>query len=132
MKAADGVATAYNGRLEADAMQRPRLEVVVTKMLTAVMAVALVAAVLVGAKTGTVPRAARWGQTRGADLAPLSGPVPSLGLSPVFAGSAGMSRAQGLMPEVVVKAEMPRLVMPTVEVRSFRTVAMSGSDLRAY
>ena|GEM_PF-1206570 len=36
---------------------------------------------------------------------------------------------QGMMPEVTVTAEMPRLVMPTVEVRGFRTVAMSGSDL---
>jgi hypothetical protein len=34
---------------------------------------------------------------------------------------------QGLMPEVVVTAEMPRLVMPTVEVRAFRTLAMNGS-----
>ena len=34
---------------------------------------------------------------------------------------------QGLMPEVVVTAEMPRLVMPTVEVHAFRTVAMSTS-----
>jgi hypothetical protein len=34
------------------------------------------------------------------------------------------------MPEVVVTAEMPRLVMATVEVRAVRTVALSGSDLR--
>jgi hypothetical protein len=30
-----------------------------------------------------------------------------------------------MMPEVVSTAEMPRLVMPTVEVHAFRTVAMS-------
>jgi hypothetical protein len=33
----------------------------------------------------------------------------------------------GLMPEVVSTAEMPKLVMPTVEVHAFRTVAMSTS-----
>jgi hypothetical protein len=38
-----------------------------------------------------------------------------------------MSRAAGMMPEVVSTAEMPRLVMPTVEVHAFRTVAMSFS-----
>ena len=37
---------------------------------------------------------------------------------------------QGMMPEVSVTAEMPRLVMPTVEVRGFRTVAMNESDPR--
>jgi hypothetical protein len=35
-----------------------------------------------------------------------------------------------MMPEVVVTADMPRLVMPTVEVQAVRAVAMSGSDLR--
>jgi hypothetical protein len=45
-------------------------------------------------------------------------------------GNATASR-QGLMSEVTVTAEMPRLVMPTVEVQAVRTVAMSGSDLRA-
>ena len=44
-------------------------------------------------------------------------------------GNATASR-QGLMPVVTVTAEMPRLVMPTVEVRGFRTVALSGSGLR--
>jgi hypothetical protein len=43
-----------------------------------------------------------------------------------------MSRAQGMMPLVTVTAEMPRLVMPTVEVVAVRTVAMGPSDLRAY
>ena len=42
-------------------------------------------------------------------------------------GHVPMSRAQGLMPEVVVTAERPTLVMPTVEVRAYRSVAMSGS-----
>ena len=42
-------------------------------------------------------------------------------------------RPQGLMPEVVVTAETPRLVMPTVEVRPGQAVAMmSGSDLRVF
>ncbi len=36
---------------------------------------------------------------------------------------------QGLMPEVTVTAEMPRLVMPTIEVHAVRTVAMSGLNL---
>jgi len=40
------------------------------------------------------------------------------------------TQTQGMMPEVVVTAEMPRLVMPTVEVVGVRTAAMSGSDLR--
>lgn len=53
-----------------------------------------------------------------------------LGTRSELAGNSVMSRAQGMMPEVAVTAEMPRLVMPTVEVRGFRTVAMSGSDLR--
>ena len=37
---------------------------------------------------------------------------------------------KGILPEVVVRAEMPRLVMPTVEVQqALRTLAMSGSVL---
>jgi hypothetical protein len=36
---------------------------------------------------------------------------------------------QGLMPEVVVRAEKPGIVMPTVEVRAFRTLAMSASSM---
>jgi len=83
-----------------------------TKILTGLLAVAIVAAVAagamkMGAKTGTVPRAERSG-----------------GLSPVFARA-------GMMPEVVSTAEMPRLVMPTVEVHAFRTVAMSTSVYNA-
>jgi hypothetical protein len=35
---------------------------------------------------------------------------------------------QGIVPEVVVRAEMPRLVMPTVEVQALRTLAMTGSS----
>lgn len=46
-------------------------------------------------------------------------------------GSATADR-QGMMPEVVVTAEMPRLVMPTVEVRAFRSVAMGASSLNVY
>ena len=71
------------------------------KVLAAGMAVVLVMAVLVGV----------------AALAGASG-----------RGSATADR-QGMMPEVVVTAEMPRLVMPTVVVRAVRTVAMSGPGL---
>lgn len=39
---------------------------------------------------------------------------------------------QGIMPEVVVKAEMPRLVMPTVEVHAFRTVAASRTAANVF
>ncbi len=48
-----------------------------------------------------------------------------------LAGSQGRATAdwQGMMPEVTVTAEMPRLVMPTVEVVAVRAVAMTGSDL---
>ena len=37
--------------------------------------------------------------------------------------------SQGMMPEVVVRAEAPRIVMPTVDVRAFRTLAMNGASL---
>jgi len=40
---------------------------------------------------------------------------------------ARASAPSGMMPEVVSTAEMPRLVMPTVEVHAFRAVAMSSS-----
>jgi outer membrane biosynthesis protein TonB len=70
-----------------------------TKMLSLVIAGALVAALLVGVA------------------------LTSLGVQSHAADS------QGLMPEVVVTAEMPRLVMPTVEVQAFRSVAMSASRL---
>lgn len=103
MKTADGEATAYGGRLEDDAVQRPELEVVMARILAAAMAAALVAVLFVG--TALTPTNAQ--------------------------GRHGANR-QGLMPEVTVTAEMPRLVMPTVEVHAVRTVAMSGSDLRVY
>ena len=99
MKTADGEAAAYGGRLEDDVVQRPELEVVMTKILT----VAMVAVVFVG----TALTAAN------------------------VQGRHEASR-QGLMPEVTVTAEMPRLVMPTVEVHAVRMVAMSGSDLHVY
>ena len=61
--------------------------------------------------------------------------VTVLVVGAALAGANGRANAtagrQGLMPEVTVTAEMPRLVMPTVEVQAVRTVAMSGSDLRA-
>lgn len=77
-----------------------------TKILTGLLAVAIVAAVAVGAmKMGDSPseRSAR-------------------GTVPIFSG---------MMPEVVSTAEMPRLVMPTVEVRAFQAVAMSASEYSA-
>lgn len=81
------------------------------KVLSGVMAVAMVAVLFVGAEWA----AGDW-----------------LGTRSGLAGNPVMSRAQGLMPEVVVTADMPRLVMPTVEVRPGRTVAMSGSDLHVF
>ena len=80
---------------------KTELEVVVTKTLSALVALALVAALFVGA--GLTARSGQ-GNT--------------------------VSNVQGLMPEVVVAAEMPRLEMPTIEVHGYRSVAMSGSDLR--
>jgi len=84
------------------------LEVLMSKTLTVVMGAALVAAfvfglVMTGAENGDSP-SKRLRRTR-------RGTVPV---------SAGM------MPEVVVRAEVPRLVMPTVEVHAFRAVAMSA------
>jgi hypothetical protein len=78
-------------------------EVFVTKLMAAVVAVALMAVVLVGG---------------------------------AIAGASGRDHAaadrNGMMPVVTVSAEMPRLVMPTVEVHAVRMVAMSGSDLHVY
>jgi hypothetical protein len=101
--------------------QRPNMEVVMTKILTGLLAVAIVGAVVVGA----VAAADRLG-TRS---------VHRLGHDPKSSADFGhvpMSRAQGMMPVVTVTAEMPRLVMPTVEVHAVRMVAMSGSDLRVF
>jgi len=83
------------------------MEVAMKNVLTGLLAVAVVAAVVVG---GAFAAEGRLG-TRS-----VQGQVPS-------------SPAQGLMPEVVSTAEMPRLVMPTVEVRAFQTVAMSEQSL---
>jgi hypothetical protein len=79
----------------------PSLEVLVNKALTIVVAAALVAALFVGA---VVTAKYRMQDGRG-------------------------KYQQGMMPEVVVEAEMPRLVMPTVQVRAFRALAMTGSIL---
>ncbi len=68
-----------------------------TKILTGLLAVAIVAAVLAGAMAVTKRSA------------------PSVFARP------------GMMPEVVSAAEMPRLLMPTVEVHAFCTVAMNAS-----
>ncbi len=74
------------------------------KALTVVMAAALVAALFVGT-TATAGKRAQ--------------------------GDRDANR-QGVMPEVVIRAEMPRLVMPAVEVHAFRTVALSGTAGNVY
>jgi hypothetical protein len=66
-----------------------------------------------------------------AGMAMLAVAVLVVGVALAGANSRGNATAtgQGLMPEVTATAEMPRLVMPTVEVRAVRTVAMGGLDL---
>jgi len=101
MKADEDAATATEDSLRFREGKRPSQEVSVARVLGVVLVVALVAALFAGAT--------------------------------LFSGERQMSRGasvQGLMPEVVVTGEMPRLTMPTVEVHGYRTVAMSGSDLR--
>lgn len=98
-KTDEGEATAYCGRLGAEVVQRPELEVAMMKILAAAIVVVLF--------VGSALTAAN------------------------LQGRREASR-QGLMPEVTVTAEMPRLVMPTVEVHAVRMVAMSGSDLHIY
>jgi hypothetical protein len=102
-KAGSGVPTAIHGCLQVSGRQRTNGEVSVTKVLTAVVAAALVIVVLIGG-------ARAWASGRDNSAADR----------------------QGMMPVVTVSAEMPRLVMPTVEVHAVRMVAMSGSDLRVY
>lgn len=53
------------------------------------------------------------------------------GVTRAVANARAGAREQGMMPEVVVRAEMPRLVMPTVEVRAYRnrSVAMNDSGV---
>ena len=98
-------------------------EVCVTKVLTAVVAAALVMVALVGGAALAVEG------RLGTRSVPRPGHDPK---SSADFGHVPASRAQGMMPEVVVTAEMPRLVMPTVEVHAVRMVAMSGSDLRVF
>jgi hypothetical protein len=102
-KAGSGAATAIHGCLQISGRQVTNREVSVTKVMAAVVAVALVMVVLVGG---------------------------------AIAGASGRDNAaadrHGMMPVVTVTAEMPRLVMPTVEVHAVRMVAMSGSDLRVF
>jgi hypothetical protein len=94
---------AIQGCLQVRGRQVTNREVSVTKVMTAVVTVAMLAVVLVGG---------------------------------AIAGANGRERATadryGMMPVVTVTAEMPRLVMPTVEVHAVRTVAMSESDLRVF
>jgi hypothetical protein len=102
-KAGSGAATATHGCLLVLEMQGSDGEVSVTKVLTAVVVTALVVVVLIGGSRA-------WASGR---------------------GDAAAER-HGMMPVVVVTAEMPRLVMPTVEVHAVRMLAMSGSDLRVF
>lgn len=53
------------------------------------------------------------------------------GVTRVVANARVAAREQGMMPEVVVRAETPRLVMHTVEVRAYgnRSVAMNDSGV---
>jgi hypothetical protein len=92
-------ATATQGCLEVSGRKGPNQEVSVRKVLATVIAVAVVGVVLVG------------GALAGAN------------------SRVSSADRQGMMPEVTVTAEMPRLVMPTVEVYAVRTMAMSGSNL---
>jgi hypothetical protein len=92
--------------------QRPNMGGSAMKKLSTVMAAVVVAALFVV----TMVRASAVGL--GHD------PKPSVGL-----GHVPASRAQGLMPEVVVTAEMPRIVMPTVVVYGYRHVAMNARVL---
>ena len=72
------------------------------------------------AKTGTVPCAEGRGQTRGADLAPLSGPVPSQGLSPAFADSSewrllkgvDATKDQSYFLYAMTQEQLSRVLMP--------------------
>ncbi len=76
-------------------------EVNVKKILSMVMAGVLVAVLFVGAILSAAAGATR--------------------------SKGGLNR-QGLMPEVVVRAEKPRLVMPCVEVQALRAMAMTSSS----
>jgi hypothetical protein len=102
-KSGADMARAIQGCLQVRGRQVTNREVSVTKVMTAVVTAAMLAVVLVGG---------------------------------AIAGANGRGRATadryGMMPVVAVTAEMPRLVMPTVEVHAIRTVAMSESDLRVY
>jgi hypothetical protein len=86
------------------------MEVAVKRMMTGLLAVAVLAAFAVG----------------GAMTAARTGSRHSLMVDSAVSNDAGM------MPEVVVSAAMPRLVMPTVEVNAFRTVAVSGTVRNVY
>jgi ABC-type amino acid transport system permease subunit len=78
-------------------MSKP--EVFVSKTLTVVVAAVLVAALFVGATVFAKDRE-----------------------------QSGRNAYQhGIMPEIVVKAHGPRLVMPTVESRAYRALAVTGS-----
>jgi len=90
----------------------------VKRILAAGMAAAVVMVLVVGAALAVEGRL-------GTRSVPRPGHDPK---SSADFGHVPMSRAQGMMPEVVVAAEMPRLVMPTVEVQALRTVAGLGTQ----
>ena len=50
------------------------------------------------------------------------------GAALVRANARVAATEQGMMPEVVVRAEMPGLVMPTVEVRAYRSRSVAMND----
>ena len=124
-----GQMTKYTGSsvaVAARCLRRPEvlradMEVAVKRMLEGLLAVALVAAVVVGLGLASERLGARTVPRTGRD------PKPSVGF-----GHVPVSRDAGMMPEVVVTAEMPRLVMPTVEVSAFRTMAVSGTVSNVY
>jgi hypothetical protein len=105
MKADMDAAMANQSCLGVSGRQRPNQEVSVKKVLAAVIAAVVAGVVLVGGAMAVQ------GSRKTGD--------------PVF-------HSQGMMPEVEVSAEMPRLVMPTVEVVAVRTVAMGPTDLRVF
>jgi redox-regulated HSP33 family molecular chaperone len=101
LKAGDQVAEAEHECLAVRISERTYVEVAMRKTLSAVVAAAVAVALFVGA---------------------------ALSVTTNVQGRRDVSR-QGLMPEIVVTAEKPRLVMPTVEVHAFRTLATNGSGL---
>jgi hypothetical protein len=124
-KAEKVAATMDHAYLGLSGRQGPNQEVYVMKVLATGVVAVLVMVLVVGAALA-VEGLLGWSEIAEGGQSPALG-APQSGTVPAI---SDMSRAQGMMPEVVVTADMPRLVMPTVEVQAVRAVAMSGSDLR--